>query len=136
MEEYFIQWEEQDLEKLSEQDKSHLFLIVAGRKAIYIGFAFELNLKEEIHNTLQNLDINESDALFWSVSIVENIHTTINRQVAEECMCLLVFEHQSVLNSICLNEFHGRDTLKINNRGCPLLKESISADTPHIKMVG
>ena len=125
--EFFIQWEETQLENLSEHDQSaHLFLIVIGRKAMYVGFTFEMNLKDEVLNTMNNLKINESEFHIWTGKIVENTHNAINRLVAEECMCLLIYEHQSVLNSICLAQYHGRKSLKIHNRGCALLKECVS----------
>lgn len=117
MRNYFIDWKKVDTNQLNEAGKVHFYAIACKGEIQYLGLGFGLNLAEEVQESLDVFNLKEEEIQVWSGRIIRNIHNEIDLQLAEEVLCLLVFNARPHFNVICKRSYYGRDGLVVHNRG-------------------
>lgn len=125
MKNYFILWEQISVTELADADDVHFFALEHEGKIQYLGLAYKLSLEDEVKETVKLFRLNMKDVKIWTGFIIRNIHNVVNQQLAEEILCLTVYETKPLLNVICKRSYYGRDGLEICNRGTSLLPETI-----------
>jgi hypothetical protein len=126
---YFILWEKQGLSTIGSVKDAHFYAIEVKGNLVYIGLAYGLNLKSEIYEAIATFRVNVADVSVSIGNIVKNIHNHVNKQLAEDIICLLVYKVKPSLNIICNQSYYGRDGLEIHNRGYKNIPASLSIDT-------
>src|SRR5580658_7654931 len=101
MKNYFIQWEQTSAETLNDSDTAHFFAIELEGQVLYLGLAYKLSLADEVNETIKLFRLNSKEVKVWTGEIVLNIHNIVNQQLAEEILCLMVYEIKPALNVIC-----------------------------------
>ena len=127
MKNYFIHWEQKSAETLTNAQNVHFFAIEHEGRVLYLGLAYKLSLAEEVKETLKLFRLNPKEVKVWTGQIIRNIQNVVNQQIAEEILCLMVFETKPELNVICKRSYYGRDGLEIFNRGMSMLPAHLKA---------
>ena len=132
MDEFFIQWEKIDPASLNKDTRSDFFLFANNESLLFFGFAYEMGLTSAVRQAMESIDMKEADVTFWMGRFVKNLlnESCVDRQLAEEALCLLIFHHRPLFNYMCINQYHGRDSLLLQNRGCNLVLNTISRKYP------
>ncbi|MDX2002601.1 MAG: hypothetical protein SFW35_09215 [Chitinophagales bacterium] len=136
MKNYFILWEQISLSEVPDIDNVHFFAIEHEGNIKYIGLAYKLSLEQELQETIKLFRLDSKEIKIWTGLIIRNIHNMVNQHIAEEILCLLVFNLKPYLNVICKRSYYGRDGLEIFNRGTGLFPSYLKADVKVMRMTG
>ena len=136
MKNYFILWEQISLNDLADADNVHFFAIENEGEVQYIGLAFKLSLEHEIDETLKLFRLEKATVKIWTGLIIRNIHNIVNQHIAEEILCLTVFNMKPQLNVICKRSYYGREGLEVFNRGTKLFPSYLKADVKVMGLTG
>ena len=138
MKSYFILWEQVSAEDLvdCDPDSIHFFAIEHQGQLEYLGLAYKLSLEKEVNETIKLFRLEPSNIKIWTGFIVQNIHNMVNQQIAEEILCLLVYNTKPNLNVICKRSYYGRESLELHNRGNELLPANVKADNKVMRLTG
>lgn len=127
MRHYFILWEEQQRAELKSSNSAHFYAIEKAGKLQYIGLCYGLNLADEVNESLHVFGLENEDVSIWSGQVIRNIHNVVDQQLAEEILCLMVYNLQPQSNIICKRSYYGRTGLEIYNRGFKLVPQILNA---------
>lgn len=129
MRHYFILWEEKGNElNATDTAAAHFYAIEQAGKLVYIGLCFGLDIDEEVDESMHVFGLDKNDIKIWSGQIIRNIHNVVDQQLAEEVLCLMVYNIQPEHNIICKRSYYGREGLEICNRGLRLVPQVLSGD--------
>lgn len=129
MRHYFILWEERSSSmKAIDTTAAHFYAIEKEGKLVYIGLCFGLNLEDEVAESMHVFGLDKADIKVWSGQIIRNIHNVVDQQLAEEVLCLMVYNIQPEHNIICKRSYYGREGLEIYNRGFRLVPQVLNGD--------
>jgi hypothetical protein len=128
MKNYFILWEEISKSELLDAEDIHFFALEMDGQVQYLGMCYGLNLIHEVEECLQIFNLDSKKVTISTGVIISNIHNVINQQIAEEILCLLVYNTKPLCNVICKRSYYGRDGLEVHNRGYLRLPERVKAD--------
>jgi hypothetical protein len=136
MKNYFILWEQISLNELADADNVHFYAIEHEGEVQYVGLAYKLSLEHEIDETIKLFRLDPKNVKVWTGLIIRNIHNLVNQHIAEEILCLTVFNMKPQLNVICKRSYYGSDGLEVFNRGTKLFPSYLKADQKVMKMTG
>lgn len=128
MKNYFILWEEISKSELLDAEDIHFFALEMEGQVQYLGMCYGLNLVHEVEECMQIFNLEPKKVTISTGVIISNIHNVINQQIAEEILCLLVYNTKPLCNVICKRSYYGRDGLEVHNRGNLQLPEKVKAD--------
>lgn len=128
MRHYFILWEEHTKAELKTSNSAHFYAIEKAGKLQYIGLCYGLKLAEEVKESLHVFGLEDDEVSIWSGQVIRNIHNVVDQQLAEEILCLMVFNLQPQSNIICKRSYYGRHGLEIYNRGFKLVPQILNAN--------
>lgn len=117
MRNYFIDWKKAAMDSLQDAGKVHFYAIESKGEIQYLGLSFGLDLAEEVQESLDVFGLEEADVQIWGGRIIRNIHNEVDLQLAEEVLCLMVYNTKPHYNVICKRSYYGRDGLVVHNRG-------------------
>lgn len=128
MRNYFITWEKVSYDKLNDNKDAHFYAFEQNGKLQYLGLSYELNLVDEVKESIQVFDLDIEQTGIWVGSIIRNIHNEVSQQLAEEIICLMVYNVKPERNVICKRSYYGRSGIEISSKGFDLIPASIHSE--------
>lgn len=127
-----LKWGKTSYQGLAEMRDSYFYAFFRGSVLLYIGIAYNQNVKNEIKNTIQDFDISRQGLTLWLSYIEKTDFRRITEQIIKDVECLLIFTHKPSYNTHCKFSYAGRDNLKVKNRGCPFFKSCVKVERDYI----
>ena len=115
-----INWRKHYFDELNEIDENYnnfLYAIARGKTILYIGKAFRQYVSDRIYNNLERKDINSRGVYLW-IGEIDNENSSFTR-ISDELICdvenLLIYYYESTYNEKNINNYNGRNNLRIIN---------------------
>lgn len=128
---YFILWENRSLNNLAGLQDVHFYAIESDGVLVYIGLSYSLDLEAEIDEAVETFRLDKERITLYTGNVVRNIHNYVNKQLAEEMVCLMVYNIKPTYNVICSRSYYGRAGLIIHNRGYNKIPTYLTTDKPY-----
>ncbi len=125
MRNYFIEWDISDFSSLNDNKGAHFYALEQDGVLQYLGLSYGLVLTDEIAESMKVFDLDPEKVTIWTGQVIRNIHNTVDQQLAEEIICLLVYNLKPKRNVICKRSYYGRDGLEVHNRGAAWMPEIV-----------
>lgn len=130
-----LQWEKTNLtnlDKLNNNEDARFYVFSRGNILLYIGMTYKQDISAEVKQSLGRFGINTTGVTIWLGHVAEYSHKRTSLEIIRDVECLLIKAHKPPYNTQCNVSYTGRDSLKVTNRMCPLLKQCIKADGENI----
>jgi len=120
-----IHWTPVSCKTLTPEVTAHVFALSHNGRILFFGYSLHSSLQEEVNRTIKRCKLNADEVILWLGQF--NQFATMDKQLIEEVMCLMVFTTQPLYNIICKASYYGREGLTVQNTGCLLLKTKVFA---------
>ena len=130
--EIILKWEKSNLNKLDYHDDTWFYMFTRGDNLVYIGIAYHQDIYREIKQSLRAFNIATQGLSIWLGYILKMDYGRITEKIIKDIECLLISTHQPSYNTQCMSNYTGRNTIKVKNSGCSLLKRCVKVENVKI----
>ena len=105
-------------------DDTEFYAFTQNNGLRYIGMAYKQDVADEIRQTIRNFNYNEDGINIWLgyINIDKSNYERITEEIVRDVESLLIYANTPSDNTKNINNYLGRDNLKVENLGCSKIK--------------
>ena len=127
MAEVTLAWQEVNINDNIIHEYAYFYAFTDKYDCVYIGMSYDQKIMDEITQRLDNLGLDSDEVSIWVGYIKDSDYEKISKELVRDIECLMIYYDKPEYNTLCKENYTGRDNLEISSEGCPFLETYIES---------